>query len=77
MTYPTLGTVARFHRERAGLSRRALSELAGVSETAIYDVEHDKSTVQLQTVVLLFNVLNVQLRYESPLMPLLLAPNPS
>lgn len=68
MHNPTLGSVVRFHRERAGLSRRALSTLADVSQTAIYDVEHDKPTVRLLTVTRLLEVLNVSLRFESPLM---------
>lgn len=68
MTAPTLGTVVRFHRERAGLSRRELSDLAAVGQTAIYDVEHDKPTVRLSTVTRLLEVLNVTMRFESPLM---------
>lgn len=68
MATPTLGTVVRFHRERAGLSRRELSDLANVGQTAIYDVEHDKPTVRLSTVTRLLEVLNVTMRFESPLM---------
>ena len=68
MTNPTLGTVVRYHRERAGLSRRELSTLADVSQTAIYDVEHDKPTVRLLTVTRLLQVLNVRMRFDSPLM---------
>lgn len=64
----TLGRAVRFHREAAGLSRRALSELAGVGTTALYDVEHGKETAQLRTVLRLLEALNVDLRLASPLM---------
>jgi hypothetical protein len=39
-----------------------------VGQTAIYDVEHDKPTVQWLTVTRLLDVLNVRIRYASPLM---------
>jgi transcriptional regulator with XRE-family HTH domain len=68
MSDPTLGQVVRFHRERAKLSRRELSRLSEVSETAIYDVEHDKPTVRLSTVTRLLDVLNVRISFSSPLM---------
>lgn len=63
-----IGRVIRAHREAAGLSRRALSELAGVGATALYDVEHGKETVQLRTLLHLLDALNIDLRLESPLM---------
>ncbi|MGK0184230.1 MAG: HTH-type transcriptional regulator/antitoxin HipB, partial [Halioglobus sp.] len=38
-----------FHRKRAGLSRIQLAELAGIGKTAVYDVEHGKESVKLNT----------------------------
>lgn len=64
----SIGRAVRAHREAAGLSRRALSELAGVGTTALYDVEHGKETVQLRTLLRLLDALNIDLRLESPLM---------
>lgn len=64
----TIGRAVRAHREAAGLSRQALSELAGVGTTALYDVEHGKETVQLRTLLRLLDALNIDLRLESPLM---------
>lgn len=69
-----LGQVVRFHREAAGLSRKALSELAGVGTTALFDVEHGKETVQLRTLLRLLEALNVEVRLESPLMTRMEAP---
>jgi transcriptional regulator with XRE-family HTH domain len=62
-----LGPLLRYHRERAGLSRRALSALSGVSETAIYDAEHGKPTVRLQTLTHLLGALNLSLHVDGPL----------
>lgn len=62
-----LGPLLRYHRERASLSRRALSALSGVSETAIYDAEHGKPTVQLQTLYALLGALNLSLHASGPL----------
>jgi HTH-type transcriptional regulator/antitoxin HipB len=74
----TFGRAVRAHREAAGLSRRALSELAGVGITALYDVEHGKETVQLRTLLRLLDALNIDLRLESPLMErLALAESPT
>ena len=64
----TIGRAVRFHREAAGLSRKALSELAGVGTTALYDVEHGKETVQLRTLLLLLDALSIDFQLESPLM---------
>ncbi|MDT0631426.1 helix-turn-helix domain-containing protein [Rubrivirga litoralis] len=61
------GPLLRYHRERASLSRRALSALSGVSETAIYDAEHGKPTVRLDTLLALLKALNLSLHVEGPL----------
>lgn len=68
MNPATIGRIILYHRKRAGLSRRALSDLSGVSESAIYEVEHGKETVRFDTLLSLFAALNVTLRLESPLM---------
>jgi HTH-type transcriptional regulator / antitoxin HipB len=62
------GRALHFHRKRAGLSRRELSVLADVSQTSIYDVEHGKKTVRMDTVARLCAALNIRMRLESPLM---------
>ena len=63
-----IGEVVRFHRKAAELTRKNLSELAGVGETTIYDVEHGKETVRLSTLLNLLDALNITLRLESLLM---------
>lgn len=62
------GPVIRFHRKRAGLSRKDLALLAGVSQTSIYEVEHGKQTARLDTIFKLLEALNIELKLDSPLM---------
>jgi transcriptional regulator with XRE-family HTH domain len=57
-----------FHRKQAGLSRRQLSEIAGVSETVIYYLEEGKVTLQWNIVTAILQALNITLTFQSPLM---------
>ncbi|NNE70210.1 MAG: helix-turn-helix transcriptional regulator [Rhodothermales bacterium] len=66
--HDNLARAIRYHRKHAGLTRKDLSLLSGVSQTAIYDVEHGKPTVQLATVTALLDALNLELRLEGPMM---------
>lgn len=63
-----IASMIKFHRKRAGLSRNALAELAGVGKTAVFDIENGKATVQMDTFQKILNVLNIQCRFESPFM---------
>ena len=57
-----------FHRKKAALSRNALAELAGVGKTAVYDLEHGKASVQIDTLSKILDVLNIKIEFKSPLM---------
>lgn len=63
-----IGSIVRYHRKRAGLSRKALATIAGVGKTVIYDIEHGKQTMQYLTLMRILEALNITLRLESPLM---------
>ncbi len=63
-----IGEIVRFHRKRSGLTQQQLAKLAGVGKTAVFDIEKNKPTVQLDTLQKVLSVLNITLRYESPLM---------
>jgi len=63
-----LAQILRFHRKKTGLSRVDFARLAGVGKTAIFDVEHGKPTVQLDTLLKILRALNIQIKIESPLM---------
>ena len=65
--YP-LSQIVRFHRKRANLTQKELAEIAGVGKTVVFNIEHDKETVQLNTVMRVLHALNISLEYHSPLM---------
>jgi len=61
-----LADMIRFHRKKAGLSRRELAELAGIGKTVIFDIEHGKETIKLSTIKSVLNVLNIEMIFKSP-----------
>ena len=59
----------RFHRRQAKLTQAELARLASVGKTVIFDVEHGKPGVRLNTLLKILAVLNVSVSLASPLMP--------
>lgn len=57
-----------FHRKQSGLSRIDLAEIAGVGKTVIYDIEHGKDSVRLNTLLKVMKALNIAFILVSPLM---------
>ena len=64
----TIGEVIRSHRERSGLSQRALAKLAEVGKTSISYIEKGKPTVRLATLLAVLHTLNIELVLDGPLM---------
>jgi HTH-type transcriptional regulator / antitoxin HipB len=62
-----LSEIIAYHRQKSGLSRNELAKLAGVGKTAVYDIEKGKESVQLDTVNKILAVLNITIKFESPL----------
>ena len=62
--------VVRFHRKKSGLSQAELGQLGGVGKTVVFDIEHGKMTVQLDTLLKVLKVLNIQIEFKGPLMKL-------
>ncbi len=62
-----MGASVRFHRRKAGLSQAQLARLAGVGKASVFDVEKGKETVQMDTILKIFSVLNMELVVKSPL----------
>ncbi len=56
------------HRKTARLSRQELAAMSGVSKTVIFDIEHGKDTIRLDTLARVLECLNIRLAFESPLM---------
>lgn len=68
MESQSLGRIVRYHRSRAGLSRKALATIAGVGKTVIYDIEHGKETIQFRSLLKVLHALNISVQVDSPLM---------
>ncbi len=68
MEAPDLATMVLYHRKRAGLSREACADLAGVGKTVVYDIEHGKTSIRFDTLLKVLWVLNIRLEFQSPLM---------
>lgn len=66
--FKKMATVTAFHRKKSGLNRAQLAKLAGVGKTSVFDVEHGKATVRLDTLVKILHVLNITLEFTGPLM---------
>ena len=66
MTANKIAKMIRYFRRQSGLSQQQLAQLAGTGKTAIFDVEKGKSTIQLDTLLKILNVLNIQLKFETP-----------
>jgi HTH-type transcriptional regulator/antitoxin HipB len=63
-----LSNIIKYHRKKAGLSQKALADLAGVGKTVVFDIEKGKETVQFKSIISVTRVLNIQFSYNSPLM---------
>jgi len=63
-----LHNVILYHRKQAKLSRNELAELAGVGKTVIYDLEKGKKTVKWSTILTILQALNIDIKFQSPLM---------
>jgi HTH-type transcriptional regulator / antitoxin HipB len=54
-------------RKRANLTQAELADLAGVGKTVVWDLEHGKRTVRLETLVKILTPLNIELIARSPI----------
>ena len=64
----TLAKCVHYHRKQSGLTRIELASFAGVGKSVIFDLEHGKETIQLNTLLKILHVLNIRLSLDSPLM---------
>ena len=63
-----LAQLVRDHRKAAGLTQVNLAKLADVGKTAIFDLEHAKETIQLDTVLKILMSLNIKIEFSSSYM---------
>jgi HTH-type transcriptional regulator/antitoxin HipB len=66
--YRKLAQIIRNHRKKSGLNQLELAKLAGIGKTQIFDLEHGKKTVQLDTLLKVLKVLNIRIILSSPLL---------
>lgn len=76
MNIDQLSEVIRMHRKKSGLTQKGLADLAGVGKTVIYDIEKGKETIQMDTIKKILSVLNIKIKFESPLMKLMETADP-
>ncbi len=63
-----LPEIIKHHRKQSGLSQEALADLCGVGKTTIFDLENRRSNARLETIQKILRVLNIEIRFFSPLM---------
>ncbi len=66
--FQNLKSIVRYHRKKMGLSQSDFAKIAGVGKTVIFDIEHAKKTVKLETLLKVLTALNIQIKFQSPLM---------
>ena len=62
-----LGQMVQQHRKQAGLTQNQLADFAGVGKTVVFDIEHGKPSVQLNTLYKVLGVLNIEIAFKSPM----------
>lgn len=62
-----LGAFIKDHRKKAGLTQLELADLAGVGKTTVFDIEKNKETVRLNSLLAVLRVLNIKVEFKSPL----------
>ncbi|MEK7431579.1 MAG: helix-turn-helix domain-containing protein [Cyanobacteriota bacterium] len=63
-----LSKIIKYHRKKSGLSQLELADLAGVGKTVIFDIEHNKTTIKMDTLFKVLKILNIKIKLLSPLM---------
>jgi HTH-type transcriptional regulator/antitoxin HipB len=61
-----IANLVHYYRKQSGLSQQELAQLAGVGKTVIYDIEKGKESVRLNTLLKVLDVLNIQMKFETP-----------
>ena len=66
-SHDNLAAIVRRHRSLSGLSQAGVAKLAGVGKTAVFDLEHGKKSMRLETVIKILAVLNIKMLFEPPI----------
>jgi y4mF family transcriptional regulator len=71
MTSKLIGKVVKFLRKQSGLTQKQLADLAGVGKTVVFDIEKGKETVQLNSLLKVFSILNIKINLSNPMINLM------
>jgi y4mF family transcriptional regulator len=63
-----IANIVKYHRTKSGLNQKQLADLAGVGKTVIFDIEKGKASIRLTTLLNIFEVLNIKIKFDSPIM---------
>jgi HTH-type transcriptional regulator/antitoxin HipB len=63
---PDLANIVSYHRKNNHLTRLELAQRAGVGKTIIFDIEHGKQTIRLDTLVKILTALRISIGLEAP-----------
>lgn len=66
MTVNEIGKTVRSYRKQSGLSQLQLAQLASVGKTVVFDIEKGKTTIQLDSLLKVLDVLNIRLKLATP-----------
>jgi y4mF family transcriptional regulator len=61
-----IADIVKYCRNKSGLTQKQLADLSGVGKTVVYDIEKGKESIRLNTLVKIFEVLNIKIKFESP-----------
>lgn len=61
-----IGMMIRHFRKKQRLSQLAFAKKAGVGKTVIFDIEHGKPSIQLDTVFKILNALDIKILFKTP-----------
>jgi HTH-type transcriptional regulator/antitoxin HipB len=65
-TIDNIAETVHYFRKQSGLSQQQLAQLAGVGKTVVFDIEKGKATVQLNSLLSILDILNIQIKLETP-----------
>jgi HTH-type transcriptional regulator/antitoxin HipB len=61
-----IASIVRHCRKQSGLSQLQLAKLAGIGKTAVFDLEKGKESIQLNTLLKVFDILNITIQLKTP-----------
>lgn len=67
-TIQHIKNIVKYHRKKAGLSQKGLADISGVGKTIVFVIVKGKETVQLKSILKIFEALNITIQFDTPLM---------